>query len=151
MGDLQTLRYCQKVFQASFSSITSDQLLSIFRSEGLANQGWLNIGDVDWERIVIDIDVTGFSGTSVTFKLKTLNNPQSSTAVTATTLDAKDPAGTNVTKSGVAAVGRSITVVGRTNANTTTGYANIGKYIGLYADVTSLTKLNGSVAIYVGK
>lgn len=148
MADLDTLRLGKKIWTGSFTGITSDQLLAIFTDKGQANSGLVDISDVDWERIVIDLDVTTLTGTSVTFKLKTANT-RGGTAIAATTQDAKNGAGTAIDSGSLTAAGRVMFAVARYDADNAA--SNIGALIGLYADVTSITALVGNVSIYVGK
>lgn len=153
MANLDTLKLGKKVFTGTFSNITSDQLLAIFNDGESSTASWLPIGDIDWERIVIDLDVTTLTGTNAIFKLKTCNN-KNGTAVTATTLDAKDGTGTAVASATLTGAGRSLIAVSRTGAgdfDTNAVTPNIGQFIGLYADVTTLSDLDGTVTIYVGK
>lgn len=144
---LETLKKPFATFKGTFTNIAADGFVS-FTQKGVTTN-YLDIGDVDWERIVIDWDVTALSGTNCIGKLKTLNDPAASTAPTATTMDAKDGAGNAVVTTTRTGAGRELVVVSRQDQDT--GGSNIGRYIGFYLDTSSITDLDGSVTIYVGK
>lgn len=150
MAELATLRKPGRVFTGTFTGITSDQALAIFPDSTGAAVAFMDIDDLDWDRIVVDLDITSYSGTSVTFKLKTCNN-KSGTAIAATTMDLVDGAGSNVTSGSKTAVGRSLFKASRLHPGTTHGMSNAGKFLVLYADVTSIALLAGRVTIRVGK
>ncbi len=150
MPNTETLRKASRVFTGTFTGITSDQALAIFPDSSGASVAFMDISDIDWDRAVVDLDITSYSGTSVTFKLKTCNT-KSGTAIAATTMDLVDGAGSNVTSGSKTATGRSLFKCSRLHPGTTHGMSNAGKYLVLYADVTSIAKLAGSVTIYIGK
>lgn len=131
-----------RVQTIQFTGITADQLLTFTNPKGEI-ESLLQIADVDWERIILDIDVTTLTGTNVIFKLKSCLK-KGGTAIAATTMDAKDSAGNNVVSATLTAAGRSLVVVSRAGSN-------IGGLIGVYADVSSLSALVGTISIYVGK
>lgn len=149
MSNLSLLRKPSTALTFNFTGITSDQILTWTNPDtGMVGDSLLYIGDVDWERIVLDIDVTSFTGTNVIFKLKTCNK-RGGTAIAATTMDAKNGAGANVASSTITAVGRELVTVAR--FDTDNGASNIGGFIGIYADVNSVSVLAGTISVFVGK
>jgi hypothetical protein len=147
MPDTTLLRRIYRSVAYSFTGITTDQILT-FTAEGGQLASLFDIADVDWDRIVIDVDVTTITGTNVIFKLKTAN-ARSGTAIAATTMDAKNGAGTAIVSSTITAAGREMITVARLDSDS--GASTIGRMLGLYADVTSLSALVGTANIYVGK
>ena len=145
MSDTALLRRIYRARTYSFTGITSDQILTFLGEDGIT-YSLLDISDVDWNRIILDIDVTTLTGTNVIFKLKT-SNSRAGTAITATTMDAKNGAGTAIVSSTMTAAGRELVTVARMDADS--GASNIGRLIGVYADVSSITALVGSITVFV--
>lgn len=137
------------VFTGTFTNVSADGFVTL---SGPGQSGELvDIGDVDWERIVIDWDVTALSGTNTIGKLKTAN-VKTGTAVAAATMDAKDGGGTAIVTTTRTGAGRELVVIGRKNADADgPGVSNVGRFIGFYLDTTSITDLDGTVTIYVGQ
>lgn len=147
MANLHTLRHSHKVFTGPFSNIAADGFVTLSGS-GQDSGTLMDIGDIDWERIVVDLDITALTGTNVIGKLKTCN-VKSGTAIAATTMDAKNGAGTANVSSTATAAGRELHALAR--MDTDSGPSNVGRFIGYYLDTSSITDLDGTVTIYVGK
>lgn len=130
-----------KVIKLTFTGITSDQLLTDANG---ANK--FDISDVNWKRIVVEGNVTTITGTNVNFKILT-SNDQNAGATTDSAATYAD--GTTAFASGAkTATGRFAFATGK-EASTGAAASNIGKYIMVFADVTSITALEGSLFIYV--
>lgn len=130
-----------KVIKISFAGITSDQLLT----DAAGNNKW-DISDVNWDRIVVEYNVTTLTGTSVTFKMLTTNDPNGG-ATTDTQADKADGS-TDMASATLTGTGRGMFATGKMAADGSAA-SNIGKYIEILADVTSLTALVGDIFIYV--
>lgn len=149
MADLQTLKSVQRTFSVAFTTSASG-MLKFTKPDGTQTT-WLDIGDVDWDHITIDNDVTSAAGTTETLdtKLKTCVAPNG-TAPTNSTLDAKDAGGTGIAMTQVTtSAAREVKSYAK---NTSSGAANIGRYIGIWQQLGGTAPVySGTLTIYVGR
>ncbi|MGB0718498.1 MAG: hypothetical protein ACPGO7_04120 [Alphaproteobacteria bacterium] len=149
---LEKLRLPSKVFTFS-ATITEDGAVTLNGSGGESDT-WVDLANIDWERVIVDLDVTAVSGTSPTLdlKLKTANSKEG-TAVATGTLNAVDGNAAAMAMTQATAATREIKGFGRRNSDAdAAGVSNIGKFFGLYADVSGTSPsftVNGTV--YFGK
>lgn len=150
MADLQTLRLPFKTWTTTFS-VSADGLIS-FTDKGVTTT-LLDLGDIDWERIVVDLDVTSATGTTPTLdlKLKTVNTGLG-TAIAAGTLNLTDGGGTACAMTQATAATREIKAFGRRNADADgAGVSNAGRFLSAYADLGGTTPVfGGRLTIYAG-
>lgn len=146
MADLARLREPSKRWTYS-GIISADGMLTF--TDGSSNSStWMDLGDVDWERIVIDADITTVTGTTTTLslKLKTANS-KTGTQPDATIMAAKDTGGTAITvAAATTAATRTVQALLRYNG---TGPATVGRYLGIFADVTLQAGGSYTTKIYV--
>lgn len=132
-----------KVIRIDFTGITSDQMLS------QNNVSMFDISDVaNPRRIVLEHNVTSLTGTSVTFKTVTSSDPNNSGATTDAALVGADGS-TNLASASVTGTGRGSKAISIINTADAADTSNLSKYIGVWADVTSISALAGSIFIYV--
>lgn len=154
MANLERLLEPSKVFKGT-ATVTADGLLNFHNitPEG-GSSPYLDLSDVDWERIVVDLDVSAASGTSPTLdvKGKTLN-VSSGTAIATGTCNAIDGGGTAFAMTQATAATREIKALGRRNADAdAAGVSNVGKYFALYGDVGGTSpSFTITYTVYVGK
>jgi hypothetical protein len=144
------LRKPYKQWTGTFT-VTADGMLTFTNPDG-TTASWLYVGDVDWERCTIGLDVTAApTGTSPTLDLKLKTKAaKGGTAAGASTMDAKDTAGAAVAMTQATAAGRESKTFAR--LGNTASSANIGPYVGLYADVGGTTpSFTFNATLYFGK
>ena len=130
-----------KVIQLDFTGVTSDQLLTDSSGNSL-----FDISDVDWQRIVMEHNVTSLTGTAVTFKVLTTNNKNgaSTSAVAATQADGS----TAFKSASVSGAGVGAVATGKTKGDGSAA-SNIGKYLMVLADVDTISALVGTIWLYI--
>lgn len=131
-----------KLITMTFTSLSADTLLTT--SDLLAYQ---DISNVDWERIIFEANVTTLTGTQVIFKGLTTNDPTNAGATTDAAATQGDGT-TAVVSATITAVGRYVKGISR-RASDGSACSNVGKYLGFWADVTSVTVLTGTLNIFV--
>lgn len=142
MSTTERVYKTHKVIKLSFENVTSDRTLS----DG-NGKVYFDLSDVNWQRLVVEVNIRALSGTSVVFKGITTNDQNNAGATT----DVAALMGDATT----AFASTSITGTGRTAFSTTKAAAdgsaasNIGKYIGFWADVSSISDLDGELYLLV--
>ena len=130
-----------KMILLSFTGITSDQMLT----DESGNKAF-PLGDVDWSRIVIETNVTTLTGTSVTFKVVTTNDAPS--IATTSVAAVMGNGSTAFASASVTGTGRKMFATGKAAADGSAA-SNIGGYIGVWADVDTISALAGTINIYI--
>jgi hypothetical protein len=142
MSDTGRLLKRNKTVQLVFTGLSADGMLS-------DGAGTINIplDDINWQRIVVHGSVDVLTGTSVTFKAVTGNNP---TAVLATTSVAavKGDGSTAFVSASLTATGSFSFATTKRSSDGATA-SNIGQQLGFWADVTSVTVLTGTLTVYI--
>jgi len=154
MASLETLLQPSKVFVFS-GTLTADGLLSFSNPNGDGvDTPYLDLSGIDWERIVVDMDVSAASGTSPTLDLEAKTvNIASGTTPTTSLCDVKDGSGTAFAMTQATAATREIKALGRKNSDADgAGVANVGKYIAFFAETGGTSpSFTTKVVVYVGK
>ena len=131
-----------KTVKLVFTNIAADGMLST--ADGISD---IDLSDINWQRIVVHGTVDAITGTSVTFKAVTGNDPSVPLATTSVAATKGD--GTTAFASA------SLTGTGTFSFATTkrssdgSAASNIGSKIGFWADVTTVTDLDGSITVYI--
>jgi hypothetical protein len=129
-----------KVITLNMTDLAADTLLS--DASGLSA---FDLSDVNWERIIVECNITAITGTNVVMKVVTGNrNALSATSPVAKTGNgSSDFASATITTAGVTMFATSKGAMDGSTVST------VGRYIGILADVTSVTDLDGTITIYV--
>jgi len=109
---------------------------------------YCNIYDIIVERVTLEHNVTTLTGTSVVFKVITTSDPSNNGATTDPALDGSDGAtdlvSATLTATGRGSKGTSVPIVGGSGVGT-----NLGTKIGVWADVASISALEGFVYLTI--
>lgn len=132
-----------KTFKYTITDLAADALLT--QADGKA---YGDIGDMIVERVVLEHNITAIAGTNVIFKALTTSDPLNSGATTDPPLLGSDGStalvSATITATGRGSKGFSVPVVGTSGVGT-----NLGTKIGVWADTSSITDLDGYVLITV--
>jgi hypothetical protein len=129
-----------KVITLNITDLAADTLLS--DASGLSA---FDLSDVNWERIIVECNITAITGTNVTFKVLTGNR----NAITASSPVAKAGNGSSDFSSGTLTTAGVTMFAASKGAMDGSAVSTVGRYIGILADVTAVTDLDGTITIYV--
>lgn len=135
MADLERVRRTEAEY-TSTGTTTADGLIN-FQVNGKSTP-YIPLQNTDWERIVVDSDIHTLAigtSTAVTLdvKLKTVNDPNGTTPIAATTMNATLPNGTAAAMTQVTVTAaREVKGFGRSGG---AGLCNLGSYLAIYHDV----------------
>ena len=108
-----------------------------------------DISDVNWERIVVEGNITTITGSTAKVNLKILTSNDSNAGATTDTAAVKGNGSTAMASGDKTATGRFMFATGKSAADGSAA-SNIGKYIELLADKTNaITSIVGDAWIYV--
>lgn len=132
-----------KVFKYSMTDLAADAVLT--QANG---QAYGDISDMIVERVVIEHNITALTGTNVIFKVLSTSDPSNAGATTDPPLLGSDGStalvSATLTGTGRGSKGTSVPVVGTSGVG-----MNLGTKIGVWADTSSITDLDGTVWIVV--
>lgn len=140
MTSNETLYKPFKVITLSFADIAADALLA-----DASGATAFDLADVNWERIVVETNITALTGTSVTFKVVTGNR---NALTTSSTVAKKGDGSTDFASASITGTGQSMFAASK-GAMDGSAVSTLGRYIAILADVTSITDLDGTVTIYI--
>lgn len=112
------------------------------KTDGTGNM--CDVSDMIVDRVVLEDNVTAITGTNVIFKAITTSDPSDSGATTDVALKGSDGS-TALVSATITATGRHATASGTSNLGASGVVTNLGTKVGVWADVTSLTVLDGFV------
>lgn len=140
------LKKLELIESFSYSGISSDTVLT--NGDG---ESYIDLGNIDWDQIVIENHVTALTGTAtVAVKAVALttskNNPGA--ALVTDVAAVKADGSTALQTATLATVGKVAVGTGRAAADGSAA-SNIGKYIGIYLDCVQTTSATGKVYLYV--
>lgn len=135
-----------KICKFSYTDLAADAALS--QADGTY---WCDISDMNVERVVVEDNVTALTGTNVIFKVITTSDPNYTTPAGTSAdpaLDGSDGS-TDLVSATISATGRhskgtSVPVVGASGVGT-----NLGTKLGVWADTSSITDLDGYLWLVV--
>lgn len=132
-----------KVCKYSISAVTADAVLT--QANGV---GYCDISDMVPERIVLEHNVTSLTGTNVIFKVISTSDPTNAGATTDAPLLGSDGStavvSATLTGTGRGSKGTSVPIVGGSGVG-----MNLGTKIGVWADVSSISALDGYVYLTI--
>lgn len=132
-----------KVCKYSFADIAADAVLT--QANGKA---YCDLTDMIPERITIESNITAIAGTNVIFKVLSSSDPTNVGATTDPPLLGSDGStalvSATLTATGRASKGTSVPVAGTSGVG-----MNLGTGVGVWADTSSLTDLDGSVWLII--
>lgn len=136
------VKICRYVVTTA-ANASADAILT--QADGTA---YCDISNLVVDRVVLEDNITALTGTNVIFKVVTTSDPSNSGATTDPALDGSDGA-TDLVSATISAVGRhskgtSMNPVGASGVT-----ENLGTKIGVWADVSSLTVLDGFVYLVI--
>lgn len=122
------------------ANASADAVLA--KSDGTGN--WCDVSDMSVERIQLEDNVTALTGTNVIFKVITTSDPTNEGATTDAALVGSDGStafvSATITGAGRHAKGTQVPGTGGSGLN-----SNLGTKVGVWADVSSLSVLDGYV------
>lgn len=128
-----------KTCRYSITDLAADAILT--QANGTA---YCDISDMIPERVVVESNITAITGTNVIFKVLTTSDPANTGATTDAPMLGSDGStalvSATLTATGRASKGTSVPVVGGSGVGT-----NLGTKIGVWADTSSITDLDGTV------
>lgn len=122
------------------ANASADAVLA--KSDGTGN--YCDVSDMIVDRVVLEDNVTAITGTNVIFKAITTSDPSNAGATTDIALKGSDGS-TALVSATITAAGRHATATGTSNLGASGVTNNLGTKVGVWADVTSLTVLDGFV------
>lgn len=132
-----------KICKYSITDLAADALLT--QSNGVA---YCDISDMVVERVVLEHNITALTGTNVIFKAITTSDPSNAGATTDAALDGSDGStdfvSATITATGRGAKGTAVNVIGASGVT-----VNLGTKIGVWADTSSITDLDGFVYLVI--
>jgi hypothetical protein len=132
-----------KVCKYTITDLASDAVLT--QANG---QAYCDVSDMIPERVVIESNITAITGTNVIFKAISTSDPTNAGATTDPPLLGSDGStalvSATLTSTGRASKGTSVPVAGTSGVG-----MNLGTKIGVWADTSSITDLDGFVYLTV--
>lgn len=128
-----------KTCKYTITDLAADAVLT--KADGTA---WCDVSDMVVDRVVIEDSITALTGTNVIFKAITTSDPANAGATTDPALDGSDGStdlvSATITSTGRHSKGTAIPGAGASGVN-----SNLGAKIGVWADTSSITDLDGAV------
>ena len=138
-----TKRY--KVIKLTITDLAADGMLA----DGNGKK-YFDVSDMDVERVIMEHNITGLTGTNVIFKALTTSDPNNSGATTDAALVGADGS-TAFVSATITAAGRGAKAISLANDGGA-NCSNLGTKIGVWADTTSITDLDGELfLVIIGK
>lgn len=132
-----------KTCKYTITDLAADAVLT--KSDGTA---WCDVSDMVVERVVLESNITALTGTNVIFKAITTSDPNNAGSTSDAALDGSDGStdfvSATLTATGRAAKGTAVNVIGASGVTT-----NLGTKLGVWADTTSITDLDGFVYLTI--
>lgn len=130
-----------KTIKLVFQNVAADGMLA--DSQGNTE---FALDDINWQRIVFHGTVDAITGTSVTFKVVTGSDPNVPLATTS--LAGTNGAGTAIASASITSTGVFGFAATKRASDGSTA-SNIGQKFGVWADVNTITDLDGSIVVYI--
>lgn len=132
-----------KVCKYTISDLAADAVLT--QADGKA---YCDVSDIVVDRVVMEHNITAITGTNVIFKAITTSDPTNTGATTDAGVEGSDGStdfvSATLTTTGRGARGFDIPGAGASGLNT-----NLGTKIGVWADTSSITDLDGFVYLII--
>jgi hypothetical protein len=133
----------KKVISLTLNNVIADALLADANGNTV-----FDISDVNWQRIVIEGNITTITGTNINLKVLTTNDPLNTGGATTDSAATQADGSTAFTSGAKTGTGRFMFATAKYKADGS-ACSNIGNFIEVFGDTTALTVLTGNVNIYV--
>jgi len=132
-----------KICKYNMTDLAADTLLT--QADGTA---YCDLSDIIVDRVVLEHNITAIAGTNVIFKAITSSDPTNAGSTSDAALEGSDGStdfvSATLTATGRGARGTQVPGAGASGLN-----SNLGTKIGVWADTTSITDLDGTVRLVI--